>query len=185
MTLIQYPQQNDNDTLAEQILALEKTAWQIVAEEKFPSAPDTHATSFVLFDGETAVCHVGIRRSLLSHKGKDYIAYGLSEVVTRPQYRRKGLASRVIRSALQYIMEQQPDLSIFTCAADRVDFYEKCGWKAERSVSFVGGTTEKPFRSDSLGLITMLLLISPKAKQHQSDFQNTDVIFELGEGQLW
>lgn len=186
MILIQYPQENDDIKLAEKITALENTVWkQDETNNSFPSAPNTYVTSFVLLENDTAVCHVGIRKSILHHKGQEYLAYGLSEVVTRSQYRNQGLASQTIQKAAQFINSQQADISIFTCAQEKVPFYSKNGWEAIQGACFVGGTQKKPFRSDSLNLVTMMKFLSPNGKAHRADFENSDIIFELGENQLW
>lgn len=186
MDLIQYPQKNGDATIAEKIIILENTAWSQDAESQiFPSAPDTYLTSFVLMDKDMAVCHVGIRKSILHHKRKKYTAYGLSEVVTHPNYQKKGLATRTIGNATQFIISQKPDIGIFTCAKERTSLYTRCGWEAVSGACFVGGTKNKPFRSDGLNLVTMMMFISPKSKHNRSDFENSDIIFELGENQLW
>ncbi len=31
----------------------------------------------------------------------------------------------------------------------------------------------------------MIMFISPKSKQHKRNFENTDIVLELGEKQLW
>lgn len=181
MELIQY-----NPSLAGQALALENTAWpQDAEDEVFPSAPNTYFTSFVWMEDHEAVCHVGIRKSPLQHRGESYWAYGLSEVVTHPRYQNQGLATRAILRAKQCILEQEPDLSIFTCAQDRVGFYTRCGWQVLPGTCLVGGSREKPFRSDSLNLATLMLLISPKAQAHRRDFEGADIFLDLGENQLW
>ena len=100
MPLIQYPQDRADAALARLIAALQSTAWPADgAEQPFPTAPDTHATSFVLLEGGEAVCHVGVRRCAFAHKGQTYLAYGLSEVVTHPRFQNRGIASGVIREA--------------------------------------------------------------------------------------
>lgn len=186
MTLIQYPQGQNDPEIVRQIVALENTAWpQDGEDEAFPLAPNTYVTSFVLMDEGRAICHVGIRKSDLHHKGQRYLAYGLSEVVTHPCRQNQGLASGLIQKAAQFILEQHPDLSIFTCEPGRVPLYTRGGWQATEGACFVGGTREKPFRSDSLHLSTMIRFISPHAIRHQADFENTDIVFELGENQLW
>lgn len=186
MELVQYPQNKSDTDIVDKIIVLENTAWpQDTDDTIFPSAPNTYLTSFVLIENDTAVCHVGIRKSLLYHKGEEYLAYGLSEVVTHPRYQKKGLASQTIRRATQFIISQQPDISIFTCTREKVSFYTRCGWKAMPGACFIGGTKQKPFRSDSLNLVTMIMFLSPKSKQHREDFENADIFFELGEDQLW
>lgn len=186
MELIQFPQQCSDKETAKKIIALENTEWnESYSDQTFPSAPQTYLTSFVLMENSIAICHVGIRKCDLHHKSEIYTAYGLSEVVTLAYYRKRGLASFVIGEASKFIYSQKPDISIFTCAKEKVNFYTRCGWEAIQGSCLVGGTKEKPFRSDSLGLITMIKFISSKSNQHREDFQNTDIILELGEDQLW
>lgn len=186
MELVQYPQGNRDRRIAKKIAALEDTAWPQDGEKTiFPSAPNTYLTSFVLMEAGMAVCHVGIREAVLSHRGEEYLAYGLSEVVTHPDHQKRGLATRTIKHAAQFIRAQQPDISIFTCARDKTGFYARGGWEAVPGACFVGGTREKPFRSDSLHLVTMMMFLSPKSKLHRKEFEHTDIVFELGENQLW
>lgn len=186
MELIQYPQEKYTFNLREKIIDLENTAWpQNTEDEYFPSAPETYVTSFVFMENDMAVCHVGIRKSMLRHKGETYMAYGLSEVVTRPPYQNKGLASQTIKKAAQFIISQKADISIFTCSHEKVSFYTRCGWEEVPGAHFVGGTKKNPFRSDRLNLVTMMMFISPKSKRNRENFENTDIIFELGENQLW
>lgn len=182
MILVQYPQVN----CGAEIMKLESTAWAKSSEdEQFPSAPNTYVTSFVWLENGIAVCHVGIRKSILLHKGQEYTAYGLSEVVTHPDYQNQGLASKTIQKAAKFIGSEQADISIFTCDKSKVSFYSRGGWEAVNGACFVGGTKEKPFRSDSLNLTTMMMFLSPHGKLHKTDFENTDIVFELGENQLW
>lgn len=185
MQLLQYPQGTCDAKIAEEILALEDTAWPADADAVFPSAPETYFTSFLWMQGSRAVCHVGIRKSALNHKGESYLAYGLSEVVTHPEYQRRGLASRAIQKAADFMLAQAPDLSIFTCEREKTSFYAGCGWEEMPGACLVGGTKHKPFRSDSLNLTVMMRFFSPKARRHRADFERADIALELGENQLW
>ena len=186
MKLIQFSQERYDAEIAGKIMALEKTAWpQNTEDDQFPSAPHTYATSFVLLEKDMAVCHIGVRKSILRHRGEEYLAYGLSEVVTHPHYQNKGLASQTIKRAVQFMTAQQADLSIFTCAQERISFYERNGWEAIPGACLIGGTEKKPFRSDSLNLVTMMMFLSDKSKAHRKDFAHTDICLVLGENQLW
>ena len=186
MELLQYPQGKSETGIEEKIMALEETAWPSETGQKiFPSAPDTYVTSFVLLENDKAICHVGIRKTLLIHRNIQYSAYGLSEVVTHPDYQRQGIGTKMIQKAAAFIASEKPDISIFTCEPKRVPFYTNGGWKPLRNACFVGGTKQTPFRSDSLGLVTMINFLSKKAVAHKEDFQNTDIFLALGEGRLW
>lgn len=185
MEWIQYRKEENDKAIEDKILALEETAWPRNTDEIFPSAPDTYVTSFVLLDADMAVCHVGIRKKVLIHREVEYMAYGLSEVVTHPDYRCRGLGTQMLRRAADFILSEKPDISIFTCAPKHTAFYANAGWQTARNASLVGGTKEAPFRSDSLRLVTMIRWISDKGIAHRKDFENTDIVLELGEKQLW
>lgn len=186
MTLVQYPQQDNSSALKKQIIALENTVWKSdKSGQDFPSAPNTYVTSFVILEGSVAVCHAAVRKKILIHFGQKYSAYGLSEVVTHPNYQKMGLGSKILLEAANYIAYQHPDLGIFTCEPSKVPFYAKGGWQPCNCACLVGGTEAHPFRSDQLGLTTMINFFSAKAKSNQLLFENTDIFLELGENQLW
>lgn len=160
----------------DKIIELENTAWPSDKDPIFPSAPNTYVSSLVILDDDLAVSHVAILRTTLNHKGNIYLAYGLSEVVTHPDYKGKGLASQLILKARDIMGE---NLIIFTCAKDLVPFYEKQGFTSLVGTCFVGGSKEKPFRSDSLGLVVMI------DHADLDDFSDCDVVFDFEESQLW
>lgn len=163
-----YPQEVCGAAIERAILDLEATAWDGVPGETFPSAPETHAASFVLLEGERAVCHVGIRRARLLHRGQSYAVCGLSEVVTHPLRRGQGLAT-----------------ALCLRAAERAALYGRAGWEPIPGACLVGGTREAPFRSGDLGLVTLGMFLSPRAREHAADFAHADIVLELGRGQLW
>ena len=166
MQLIQYLPEKGPLEAGEQIIALEQTAWPSGADQAvFPSAPHTYVTSFAFFEHGKAVCHVGIRKALLLHNGVNYLAYGISEVVTHPSFRHQGLATRLLGLSAEFILSQGADPCPNSC--------------------LVGGTRQQPFRSDLLGLITMIRFISDRAIAHRQAFEQTDIFLELGQGQLW
>lgn len=144
-----YPQEARGAAIERAILDLEATAWDRTPGETFPPAPETHAASFVLLEGERAVCHVGIRRARLLHRG------------------------------------QGADLSLFTCAPERAALYGRVGWEPIPGACLVGGTREAPFRSGDLGLVTLGMFLSPRARERAADFAHADIVLELGRGQLW
>ena len=186
MQLIQYLPEKGPLEAGEQIIALEQTAWPSGADQAvFPSAPHTYVTSFAFFEHGKAVCHVGIRKALLLHNGVNYLAYGISEVVTHPSFRHQGLATRLLGLSAEFILSQGADISIFTCAPSRVPFYTRNGWCPCPNSCLVGGTRQQPFRSDLLGLITMIRFISDRAIAHRQAFEQTDIFLELGQCQLW
>ena len=57
--------------------------------------------------------------------------------------------------------------------------------RAAKDACLVGGTRERPFRSDRLGLTVMVRFFSSRAILHRADFDGADIWIELGENQLW
>ena len=52
-----------------------------------------------MIENDIAICHVGIRKTILYHKEEKYLACGLSEVVIHPHYQKRGLASQIIKKS--------------------------------------------------------------------------------------
>lgn len=184
--LLQYPQTDDSETLKKKIIELQATAWPQESPSKpWPENPDTHVSSFVLVDNDLAMSHVAVVGKDIKHKDQTYKIFGLSEVVTHPSYKKSGYGLQLIKEAARFIENSEPDLSIFTCDPSIIPFYKQGGWTHIKDTCLVGGTLEKPFRSDSLGLATMIRFYSDKAVKYRHDFEGTDIYLELKENQLW
>jgi len=186
--LSQYPQMDSSENLRKQIIALQCTAWpQAPGDEDkpWPKNQEIYLSSFVLVDNDIAVSHVAIMGKDITHKGQTYKAFGLGEVVTHPSYQKHGFGLQLINRAATFIENNEADISLFTCKPSLIYFYGQGGWEYMKNTCLVGGTHDNPFRSDSLGLATMIHFYSDKAKEHRQDFQNSDVYLELREKQLW
>lgn len=187
--LFHFPQKECPSYLRVQIISLMKQEWPQAFEGEedlnWPDSPDTNPTSFLLVDNEKVISHVAVPFKLIEHKGQMYKAYGLSEVMTDPSYRNRGFGLRLLKEARLFIEKNHPDISIFTCKPSLVPFYTQGGWEHANHTCLVGGTRNQPFRSDELGLATMIRFISDKAQKNRLTFEGTDVYLELGERKLW
>lgn len=189
LKLLQYPQENKSEHLKLQILTLQNLEWpaapgQQIETINWPDS-DTHKTSFVYVENNQAICHVAVVGKTITQNRLEYKAFGLIEVVTHPDHRGKGIGVDLLKVAASYIDTCMPDISLFTCKANLVPFYEKGGWHYFKEICIVGGTKQKPFRSDDLQLATMMKFHSPKAYNNKQDFLNTDIYLELQENKLW
>ncbi|GLV60925.1 hypothetical protein KDH_77440 [Dictyobacter sp. S3.2.2.5] len=191
LRLLQFLQEDCPQTVRAQILALLRREWpQALAgkgdeEIAWPDNRETQPTSFVLLANRTVVCHVAVPWKTIEHAGEHYHVFGLSEVVTHPSYRHQGLGLRLIGEATNFIEQSGADLSVFTCQPPLVSFYHQGGWEHANHTNLVGGTRAQPFRSDTLGLATMIRFFSSRARRHRSDFLGADIYLELGENELW
>lgn len=186
--LLQYPQTDCSENLKKQIIALQCTAWPPAPgdeDKPWPENPETHISSFVFVDNDIAVSHVAVMGKNITHKGQIYKAFGLGEVVTHPSYQKSGFGLQLINKAATFIENKEPDISIFTCKHSLIYFYAQGGWSHMKDTCLVGGTRDNPFRSDSLGLATMMCFYSDKAKEHRQYFESSDIYLELREMQLW
>ncbi|OPA73733.1 GNAT family N-acetyltransferase [Paenibacillus selenitireducens] len=188
MELLQFQQQDCPAMYRNQILTLMQQEWPHAFENQqicWPEVEATHPISLVLIEDHTVISHVGVPSTNIQHQGLSYKAFGLSEVMTHPSYRRQGLGMRLLREAMVLIRQHEPDISIFTCSPALQPFYMQGGWTPMMKTCLVGGTREKPFRSDALGIITMMQFFSEKAQASRHLFEETDVYIELGERKLW
>ena len=188
--LLQFLQQDCPEPLREQILDMMQREWpqafeKTRRERPWPEHPETHPTSFVLLEANTVISHVAVPWKIINHEGQTYRAFGLSEVMTHPSYRHQGFGLQLVKEATSFIQKSNPDIGLFTCQPPLVSFYTQAGWEHIPNTPLIGGVRNKPFRSDSLGLSTMMRFFSEKAQQHRSAFEGTDIYLELGENMLW
>lgn len=187
---LQFKQADCPSYLKEQIISLMRQEWPQAFEDKdedtiWPDNPETQPTSFVLIENNIVISHLAVPWKHIKHEGQTYKAFGLSEVITHPTYRGQGFSLRLIKAAFKYIEKNSPDISIFTCEPALVSLYTKGCWNHKQNINLIGGTHNQPFRSDSLGLSTMIYLFSDRAKNNRFSFEETDIYLELGERKLW
>ncbi|WP_313892398.1 GNAT family N-acetyltransferase [Psychrobacillus sp.] len=189
LELLQYPQQNNSEQLRQQIITLQCLEWPAAPRQQIETITwpdnDTHKTSYVFVDNNKAIAHIAIVGKTIVQNGIEYKSFGLSEVVTHPEYRGKGIGRKLLKVVADYMEENMPDVSLFTCKPDLVPFYEKGGWHLYGGSCLVGGTRKKPLRSDDLQLVTMMKFHSTKANKNKQDFLHTDIYLELQENKLW
>lgn len=190
IALQHYLQEECPTQIREQILLLMQREWPQASEGKsehgpWPENPDAHPTSFFLLEDNRVISHVAVPWKYIQHEGETYRVFGLSEVITNPVYRMRGFGLTLVRVATSFIEDNAPDIGIFTCKPSLVSFYTQAGWEYIQHTNLIGGTRDKPFRSDSLGLATMIRFFSGKAQQNRPAFEETDVYLELGENMLW
>ncbi|WP_066303868.1 GNAT family N-acetyltransferase [Bacillus sp. FJAT-29814] len=188
--LLQFHQENCPSYIKKQIISLMRQEWpQAFGDHDedlhWPDSPETQPTSLVLVEDNIVISHVAIPWKNISHEGQKYKAFGLSEVMTNSSFRKQGFGLRLIKEAYSFIEKNNPDISIFTCEPALVHFHTKGGWEHKQNINLIGGTRDKPFRSDILGLCTMINLFSAKAQNNFLSFEEADVYLELGEGKLW
>ncbi|RIK38313.1 MAG: GNAT family N-acetyltransferase, partial [Chloroflexi bacterium] len=127
--------------------------------------PELNARSFLLRVAGRLVSYAGVVHFPLVHAGCTFSAAGLSSVATDPAEQRRGYAQRVVRAASAYIADSGVDLGIFTCAPHLVAFYQEAGgWQPAPAVSLIGNSAPGALASNTLGVVVLLRLFSPRAR---------------------
>ena len=172
-----------------QIIQLLKLAWPATFKEDVPEWPteaaELNPISFVLSVSDLVVCHAAVVSKSIVHVGSQYLAFGICAMVTAPKFRRRGFGRLVFEDATKYMEQERADIGVFTCDGALQEFYECNGWSVSTKAPLIGGTKEKPFRSDELGKVTLLNMFSDRARAARKAIVSVPIQIELGEGKLW
>ena len=137
--LLHFHQEDCPSYIKKQIISLMRQEWPQAFGENdedihWPDSVETQPTSLVFVENNIVISHVAIPWKYISHKGQKYKAFGLSEVMTNPSFRRQGIGLRLIKEAHSFIEKNNPDISIFTCDPVLVNFYIKGGWEHKQNI---------------------------------------------------
>ena len=79
---------------------------------------------------EGVVCHVGLYRREATWNGRTVRIAGIGGVLTREDFRRRGLASVALNAAIHTFKEERAtDFALLCCEPHNVAFYGNRGWK--------------------------------------------------------
>ncbi len=190
LKLFTYAQADFPADLKRQINAWMRVEWPEAFRGKDPSDdlppdPNTHHTLLILADLPAVMSYTAVVSKNIDHAGEIYKAYGLSGVLTNPDFRRQGYGRKIVDAAAELIASSDADLSLFTCDPHLRGFYEGSGWKVLENSPLIGGTRAKPFPSDSLNKLTMVRFLSARAQNNRAAFEGTPIYLDLREGDLW
>lgn len=115
---------------------------------------DTH---FLLYRDGRAASHVSVLLRHTVRVGSDRIAVtGVAGIITRPDLRHRGLATRVLRHALDATRHRaRTSFGFLFCLRELVPLYEARGWREVCSVVRIqqpAGVVEAPLRAMILPL---------------------------------
>ncbi|MEA3439725.1 MAG: GNAT family N-acetyltransferase [Chloroflexota bacterium] len=124
--------------------------------ESFINENDTTVWSSVdwhilLWVGNQLVSHAEIVEREISVRGEKVLVGGIGGVVTRPQWRHRGLASTAMEVAQSYICgELNLEFGLLMCDETVVSFYEKLGWEVVKSLLVFDQPTGKVAFEDTV-----------------------------------
>ncbi|MGD9402326.1 MAG: GNAT family N-acetyltransferase [bacterium] len=102
-------------------------------DSEFGSLPVVFSDSdwFIMgFAGDLLVCRVGIVKRVVSVADEIVVVGGVGGVVTRPDYRKHGYASKLMRCARRFMRDELPaDFGMLLCREELEPFYRHLGWR--------------------------------------------------------
>jgi aminoglycoside 2'-N-acetyltransferase I len=188
LDIVSFPEADVPADFAAQVAALQAVAFGSPAADPPGPVhdPALFPVSMLLVQGDVVVAALDVLSKLLNHAGEAYLVTGLSTVVTDPARRRHGHGRTLVNAAREAMKLGGADLGVFTCDAELVPFYASSGWDVLPGAVLVGGTPEKPLRSDSLGKATMACFFSDRAAERRADFEHADLDLYPGSiDRLW
>ncbi len=186
--ILAFPEADVPPDLKAQVAALQEEAWP--SSVAAPQGPIHDAAleprSLLLIRDGTVLATLDILSKAITHRGRSYLARGLSTVVTGRAHRHRGHGRALVAAAHGAIAASGADLAIFTCDRPLRGFYESAGWQWLTGTVLLGGTPAEPLPSDVLGKVAMGDFFSAHAKESAGDF--TGVLIDLYPGtidKLW
>jgi aminoglycoside 2'-N-acetyltransferase I len=172
LRVLAFPEAAVPPILKAQVAALQEDAWPSSAVT--PPGPIHDAAleprSMLLVRDGTVLAALDILSKAITHRGRSYLARGLSTVVTAQKHRRRGHGRALVTAAHDAIAVSGADLAIFTCDWPLRGFYESAGWHWLAGTVLLGGTPAKPLPSDVLGKVAMGDFFPARAKEAAGDF---------------
>lgn len=154
------------------------------AKEIHPKEMD--AMSFCAMSGNKCIGYVGVISWDIKVQEEIFKMCGLSCVCTHPQFRKRGVATQLVKRATEWILQcNNFDIGLFTCSYQNTPFYENIGlWEIDPGVILKESSREGAYISNLLHLNVFKLLISQKSKSYADYFENTTILLNFPEGRF-
>ncbi len=138
------------------------------------SSEQDHSISMLLVENEILISHTQVVWKYLEHAGETNKAYGLSGVLTYPDFRKQGYGKRIVDKGTAYIDTTDADIAMFHCDNSLKEFYMRSGWIPMETAVTLVGPKEDPLISTEL---LMMRFISEHGKKSRSTFESIPFYF--------
>jgi predicted N-acetyltransferase YhbS len=152
--------------LEAQIRALLSTEWPGYEDETNQPLTDAALSPvyFVLADGNQVLSYARTIRTTVTHRGQNFVFYGLGDVITQPESRQRGYGGRVVAEATAYIhSDREADAAVLLTTPKLEAFYNRSGWECVPGLCV---TTSEADESS----FPMMLFLSDKAHAARATF---------------
>lgn len=149
--------------------------------------PQLHAQSVCCRCGGSLIGYAGVVQKPIEIGGLPFMAAGLSCVASDPDRRGRGVGSRIVRWATQWMQSQpQIDLGVFTCHPDLSGFYQTAGgWQVQPQAVLLGSEEPEGLSSESLGVDVLMRPFSKKAAENWDWIRRSAIQLALPAGDFW
>ena len=147
--------------------------------------PALEARAFWLVDNGRLAAYASAFGKTIIHQEAEFSLGSLGCVATQPEMRGRGLGERVVAAASDWLRAcGRYDIAAFTCDAGLLPFYRRAaGWEAADLV-LVANDEESALRSDALGKVVVLELLSGRARAAEVSFRGAVVNLDLPPGEF-
>ncbi|QND85199.1 Uncharacterized protein ChrSV_2973 [Chromobacterium vaccinii] len=147
--------------------------------------PELEAQAFYLKDNGRLVAYASVFGKAITQQGRVFSLGSLGCVATHPELRGRGLGERVVVAASDWLRTcGRYDIAAFSCDAGLLPFYRwAAGWEAA-DVVLVANENENALRSDTLGKVVMLELLSGRARTAEPLFRGATINLDLPPGEF-
>ncbi len=181
--LTQYSLDTLPDHLLWQILSFHRFVWredvknmdELLAGNRPLHPARWQPRYFVLADGEVLISAAAVVQTDVKVQSNTYTTYGLSMVMTFPDYRNQGCGSRIVKETTATI-QAQADIALLQTAPHLESFYSQHGWAHTPKVKLLVGNRGHPREDDGW---YMMLFLSEQARRQRSDFETIPFYFDV------
>ena len=176
IVLRRVPSKDLDPAALDALRALFESAWPgtFTSEDWEHSFGGVH---FLLEDDGAVLAHASVVPRTLEARSRSLAAGYLEAVATRPERRREGHGSRVVRAATEHIREAY---ELGALSTHRLDFYRRLGWvvwNGPTAVRTRGGVVRTPDEDGGI-----LVLFTPSSPKLDLD---GDLVCDWRPGDVW
>ena len=136
--------------------------------------PALHPVYFILADGNRLRSYARTIWARVAHQDQHFKLYGLGDVITVPQYRRKGYGGRIVQEATAHIRsDQTADAAVLLAQPRLVALYSQSGWECVPGLRVMSGERDGHMTSD---VIPMMMFLSATAQAARAGFASQTLV---------
>jgi GNAT superfamily N-acetyltransferase len=189
MEIVSFPESEVPQAWRVEVLRLQRQAWpsdEPMGAGRVVHDPLLQPVSMLLIDGGHVCSALDVLSKTISFVGREWVASGLSTVVTDVTLRGRGYGRRLVAAARNRIAASGADVGLFTSDTPLRRFYESAGWELLPGTVLIGGTEAAPFPSDRFDKVTFGGFFTPPALRAREAFVGVRIPLHPGEiDMLW